>query len=205
MQKSIIFDKYITNYQKQYGKLSLAVYNNLATMVNCINIRLALFNQEVVWQQVAYLMATVKHETDDTFGTFKEVRQERTDTPRRKEVRRLQDRYWYTGYYGRGPVQLTWLSNYKWAQALTGSPLLHYPDLLLTDLSLGYEVIILGMVRGKLTGKSLNSYIYHDKTTNKDVIDYINARRIVNGTDVAEKIAGYAKTLYTILISSIEG
>ena len=43
------------------------------------------------------------------------------------------------------------------------------------------------MFRGLFTGKKLADYM-NDKET-----DYYNARRIINGLDKAELIAGYAK------------
>ena len=43
-----------------------------------------------------------------------------------------------------------------------------------------------GMAEGWFTGKKLSDYI-HGKTC-----DYVNARRIINGTDKASTLAGYA-------------
>lgn len=194
----INIDKFYLEYINKFSPTTLIVRNNIAVMLSEINIRLLMFNKPVLLQQIAYICATAHHETGANYGTWKEVRQEKTDTSRRKEVRRLQDRYWDSGYYGRGPVQLTWQENYKWAQALTGAPLLSQPDLLLTNLSLGYEVMIIGMVAGNFTGKSLNTYI------NKNEIDYIGARRIINGADRAEDIAKYTEKFYNVLINSFD-
>lgn len=41
-----------------------------------------------------------------------------------------------------------------------------------------------GMEAGRFTGKKLSDYLPGD---------YVNARRIINGTDKAEQIAGYAR------------
>lgn len=70
--------------------------------------------------------ATIAVET----GIFLPVR-ERRASEKQVEIRRLQDRYWSTGYYGRGLIQLTWARNYhRYGQRL-GLPLLEQPDLLL--------------------------------------------------------------------------
>jgi fumarate reductase subunit D len=52
------------------------------------------------------------------------------------------------------------------------------------------------MRTGMFTGRKLSDF-FNDKRT-----DYKNARRIINGTDEASKIAGYAHEFETILISA---
>ena len=54
-------------------------------------------------------------------------------------------------------------------------------------------VMFEGMMRGTFTGKSLSNY-FNDKTT-----DWLNARRIINGTDEAAAIANIAKAFFTDL------
>lgn len=186
-------------YRKLFNeKLTEKQVENMEVFFDSCVKYIAYFNTDVYAQQLAYTWATVKHETGNTYGAFKEVRQVRVDTPRRKEVRRLQDRYWYTGYYGRGPVQLTWDYNYKWAQSITGKPLLKDPDILLRDLETGYHITIYGMALGKFTGRRLSNYI------NKDKVDYRQARRVVNGLDAADKIAGYARIFERIFKEVLE-
>lgn len=87
-------------------------------------------------------------------------------------------------YYGRGFVQITWYENYEKFSKLLGIDLLNRPELALqTDYAA--EIAAIGMSKGSFTGVNLNRY-FNDKTT-----DTINARRIINGTDKAELIAGY--------------
>ncbi len=57
---------------------------------------------------MAYLLATIKHECADKWQPIKEYR----NRPGSKG-RANQDRYWLTGYMGRGFCQLTWLDNYR--------------------------------------------------------------------------------------------
>lgn len=66
------------------------------------------------------------------------------------------------------------------------------PDLLL-EMEYSYWAMSYAMRNGTYTGASLKKYI-HD-----DVCDYVNARRIINGTDCAERIAGYAEKFESIL------
>jgi hypothetical protein len=51
----------------------------------------------------------------------------------------------------------------------------------------------LGMRRGSFTGKKLADFI-HD-----NVADYVNSRRIINGLDHAQDIAGYAQSFEALL------
>ena len=68
---------------------------------------------------------------------------------------------------------------------ILGIDLLNNPDLAMRA-DIAANIMIVGMVRGLFTGKKLNDYINDKKT------DYVNARRIINGTDAAAKIAAYA-------------
>lgn len=87
-------------------------------------------------------------------------------------------------YYGRGRIQNTWFENYLKLERRFGRQFVTEPDLLLDD-KIDAEVTITGHVEGIWTGKKLADY-FNDKKS-----DPINARRIVNGTDKAELIAGY--------------
>lgn len=127
---------------------------------------------------LAYILATVFHETAATMQPIRE---------RGGEKYLKAKRYW--PYYGRGHVQLTWERNYRAMGALLGLDLVSHPDLALRpDVSV--KVLFEGMTRGAsgkgdFTGKSLEDYF------NATTDDPVGARRIVNGTDKAELIAGY--------------
>ena len=61
-----------------------------------------------------------------------------------------------------------------------------YPDKVMQpDVSL--FIVVHGMNNGVFTGKKLRDYISDNRW------DFVGARRIVNGTDRAELIAGYAQ------------
>lgn len=131
------------------------------------------------YRHLAYIFATVYHEVAKTMQPIREWG--------------LGKRYPYgkpdpeTGetYYGRGFVQLTHKRNYQLASRKLGVDFVKHPDLVMLP---GHAVDILfeGMEQGWFTGKKLSDYI------NDQQVDYKNARRIINGTDRAELIAGYA-------------
>lgn len=67
--------------------------------------------------------------------------------------------------------------------------LLNNPDLALKD-DIAAQIMVKGMTKGIFTGVNLDRYFYAERT------DWVNARKIINGLDMAEKIAGYAKIFY---------
>lgn len=98
--------------------------------------------------------------------------------------------------YGRGDVQLTWDENYERADhelGLGGRLIANY-DLAL-DPEISARIIVRGMQEGWFTGKALAAYLPATATQ----AQFVAARRIVNGTDKAELIAGYAVTFQASL------
>jgi putative chitinase len=97
-------------------------------------------------------------------------------------------------YYGRGFVQLTWYDNYLAQDTKLGlnSELVTTPDLAL-DPDIATQILFAGMRDGDFTGKQLSDY-FTDTVT-----DWYNARRIVNATDQATTIAGYAEKFLNAL------
>jgi putative chitinase len=92
-------------------------------------------------------------------------------------------------YYGRGYVQLTWYENYENMGRLLHVDLLNIPELAL-EPAIAAAIMIKGMTGGLFTGRSLGEFMTDDHT------DWVNARKIINGLDHAETIAGYAKVFY---------
>lgn len=96
--------------------------------------------------------------------------------------------------YGRGYVQLTWDSNYERADkelGLNGALLRDFNMAMRQDIAA--KIMFSGMAEGWFTGKKLADYLTA-ATTN-----YVGARRIINGTDKAKTIAGYAMTFEAAL------
>lgn len=91
-------------------------------------------------------------------------------------------------YFGRGYVQLTWKANYAkateklHARGHTGVDFVNRPaEVMRPDYAA--LILFIGMKEGWFTGKKLGHYFGDGKN------DPVNARRIVNGTDKAAKIA----------------
>lgn len=129
-------------------------------------------------RHVAYSLATVFHETGRVMLPVTEGGRGLGRAYGRRDPQ--------TGafYYGRGQVQLTWRANYARMGARLNVDLVWHPELALVP-AIGARILIIGMSEGMFTGKTLAQYFY------RGVSDPINARRIVNGTDRAELVAGY--------------
>jgi predicted chitinase len=124
---------------------------------------------------LAYALATAHHETDRTFGPIREYGKGKGKK--------------YSPYYGRGLVQLTWDYNYKKMSPVVGVDLVKNPDRAL-DLKNAIPIMFVGMKRGIFTGKKFADYF--DGAKEK----WVDARRIINGLDKANLIAGYAQKYY---------
>lgn len=99
-------------------------------------------------------------------------------------------------YAGRGYVQLTGRANYARAGTKIGQDLIGHPALAM-DPEFAAEIMREGMKAGWFTGKSFASYL--PASGPADVAAFTQARRIINGTDRAAMIAGYAVQFQTAL------
>jgi hypothetical protein len=129
---------------------------------------------------VAYLLATVRHETGFTYAPVEEI------GLGAGHAYGVPDPVTGQTYFGRGYVQITWKNNYQAFSQLPTVDLVQNPALALQP-PISYQIASEGMRLGKFTGVSLQNFI-HD-----DTADYVNARKIINGLDQAETIAGYAQ------------
>lgn len=150
---------------------------------------------------LAYMLGTVYHETARTMFPIEEYGKGRG--------RRYGKKYKQSGqpydepdhiYYGRGYVQITWYENYERMGRILGIPLLQKPELALVPEHAA-DIMFEGMTKsvsfkGDFTGHYLEQYFNGSKE------DWVNARRIINGRDRAELIAGYAKRFYQIILAS---
>lgn len=150
----------------------------------------------IAW--VAYALGTAWHETAHTMQPIKEyggrsyfmrmydVTGRRPNTAKRYGNTRVGDGALFCG---RGYVQLTWANNYKKAGAKIGVDLYGNPDLAM-DRGNAAAIMRHGMREGWFTGKRFDSYLPAAGCATRK--QFTAARRIINGTDKASLIAGYA-------------
>lgn len=138
-------------------------------------------NGLVIPEQIAYVLATVEHETG---GTFKPVTEAYWLKNPDKYLKEHHGDYY--PYYGRGFVQLTWDYNYKKYGEILNIDLLNNPSLALNP-NVALFILVHGFKHGTFTGKKLTDYI------NTDKCDFVNARKCINGLDKAKHIARLAK------------
>ena len=150
---------------------------------------------------LAYMLATAHHETDRTmrpiheygsnarFTKLYDVNGDRPQTAVKNGNPQPGDGI---KYCGRGFVQLTWKNNYKLMSAPTGVDLVANPDRAM-EIPVATVVMFFGMIKGTFTSRKLADYF------NTTTEDWVNARRIINGTDKANLIAAYGKSYYAAI------
>jgi len=99
-------------------------------------------------------------------------------------------------YKGRGYVQLTGRKNYALASAKLGVDLVGHPELALGD-DVAAKIMRRGMDEGWFTGRKFATYL--PATVPATRKQFTDARRIINGTDCDDEIAGYALELQKAL------
>ncbi len=134
--------------------------------------------QGLLRNQCAYVLGTSFWETAHTMKPVVEAYWLSEDW-RRTHLR-------YYPWYGRGFVQLTWQANYKRAEAELGVLFTQDPNKAL-DPANAAAIAVTGMREGWFTGRKLSDYIDLQHS------DFVDARRIINGTDRAQEIAVLAE------------
>lgn len=161
------------NYEYFFDRIRRAVFGGRLTPTQVDGIEKIMAFRDKMWptmsyDELAYVLATVVHETAFTMQPIAE----------RGSKKYLQSKPYFP-WIGRGLVQITWEKNYKLFRISNPEDALKWPVAL--------DVCFRGMVKGMFTGKRLADYIVPGKKPN-----YVGARRIINGTDRAALIAGYA-------------
>ncbi|SHO65803.1 Predicted chitinase [Pseudoxanthobacter soli DSM 19599] len=155
-------------------------------------------------RQLAYVLATAYHETAGTMEPVAEYggdeyKRNLYDVTGRDPARARAMGNTEPGdgprYAGRGFVQLTWKNNYARAGRKLGLDLVGQPDDAMKP-DIAARILVRGMAEGWFTGKKLGDYIAGA------ACDWKGARRIVNGTDKADLIAGYAAAFHAALAST---
>ena len=158
-----------------FGKLTAKQVEGLTAILDHWEKNLA--RQDDRW--LAYALGTAHHETDKTFGPIREYGLGR-------------GKRYGTTYYGRGLVQLTWDYNYAKLGKRLKIDLVGDPDLAL-KLEHAVPIMFIGMTDGMFTGKKFADYFLGPKE------DWLNARRIINGTDKRQLVADYAHAYYAAI------
>ncbi len=189
---------FFTTMRSRLGKLNQSQVDGTEAVLNAIT------GQPRSWQ--AYMLATARHETAATMQPIKErgghayftkMYDVTGDRPK------LAVQYGNTcagdgpKFCGRGYVQLTWKVKYEKADAalakaglIERGDLVGNPDIAMQPAIAAF-IMLEGMTEGWFTGRKLASYLPPAGVAKAS--QYINARRIINGTDCAEKIEGYAQ------------
>ncbi|MBS1513868.1 MAG: hypothetical protein JSS63_02475 [Bacteroidetes bacterium] len=183
----INLEKFYTGYRQKFGSLSQGQVDGLNFLIECFE-KSRLINR---LSEFAYILATVKHETAETFQPI----EERGGWNYFKYligklgIKNLSEA---NRYKGRGYVQLTGKVNYQLFTELLGIDFINQPEITMQKLY-AWMILEIGMTRGLFTGKKLQDYIKENSR------DFFNARRIINGLDKAGLIASYANDFYEIL------
>lgn len=147
---------------------------------------------------IAYGLATAYHETAKTMQPVMETLATTVD----EAIRRLdvafaagklpwvKQPYWKKdadgkSWLGRGLVQLTHEANYRKLGDAIGVNLVADPEKARDDATAA-KIMVVGMTQGLFTGKKLGDYLTAKST------DFVNCRRIINGTERADLVAAYA-------------
>ena len=155
----------------------------------------------------AYALATSYHETAHTMQPIKEYggpkyfhKMYDPQGARPDFAKRNGNIYPGDGvkFCGRGFVQLTWRSNYKRAGDKLNVDLIGGPDLAMSK-DIAALILRHGMKDGWFSGKSFASYL--PASGPATAAQFQAARRIINGTDKAALIAGYATKFQDALIA----
>jgi len=192
-------EKFYNGFRQKFGKL-------VQPKVDAINFLLDEFDKSELFDskaKIAYAFATIMRETAETFQPVKEGywitnnRVQKLYNYYYNHNRHALDTIFPNGlaeknYLGRGYVQVTHNYNYKNIGDKIGVDLLNNPDKAL-EPEIAYKIMEYGMFNGTFTGKKLSRYI------NNSIIDYYNARKVINGLDSAKEIASNAEKFYNII------
>lgn len=151
---------------------------------------------------LAYMLATAFHETARTMQPVRETRASTDDAAitiltkyfLAGKLPWVKKPYWEKdsegkSWLGRGLVQITHKPNYINLGKAIGEDLTTDPNRAM-DMGVAMKIMFTGMTNGLFTTKKLKDY-FHGQ-----VSDWKNARKIINGVESADLVAGYAIKFY---------
>lgn len=161
--------------------------------------------QDLRW--LAYALATVFHETGATMQPIREIGSPDyffrmydplSPEPRRAALaKRMGAKPGEGGlFYGRSYPQITWRVNYLFWEKRLGIDLTSTAEARdrVMDPDIGARILFEGMIEGVFTGKKLADYFGPQRG------DWRGARRIINGLDKADLVAGYGREFHAALM-----
>lgn len=156
-------------------------------------------------RHLAYMLATAFHETA---RTMRPVRETLASTDERAiaildrayaagRLPQVARPYWRRdgegrSFLGRGFVQITHRQNYRRLSEALGIDLVSDPARAM-EIGIAATVLVTGMMRGLFTGVALTDVFSATRE------DWTGARRVVNGLDRAELVAGYGRAFMKAL------
>lgn len=156
--------------------------------LGCTRLILEVAAQEKCYlEEKAYILATALWETNQTMEPVEEayfLGEERAERYRRNLS--------YYPWHGRGFVQLTHERNYKRMSKRLGLDLTSDPSVVMQP-EISARILVVGSREGLFSGKRLSAFLSPGNP------DYVNARRVINGTDCARRIADIALQYENVL------
>jgi putative chitinase len=195
--------KFFDLYRERFGPLTQELVDALEFLLGRVEEDTRFAGTESDRRKVAYCLATFKWETAHTMRPIDERGGDRYFNTRYGPATKVGKRLGNTKagdgarFHGRGYVQLTGRANYARAKTIIGVDLIGSPELA-KDPLVAYGIAMQGMSDGWFTGKKLAHYFKDDTAP-----DWVNARRMINGLDQAERIADIARRFNEMLRFSI--
>jgi len=168
---------YLDGLTKAFGPLSKMQQQHASQIITSFD-----RNGDRDFRKLSYMLATAWHESRQ-LTSLKEIRCA-PGTPCYED----QNRYWSSGYWGRGFVHLTHLDNYRKMSKRLNLDLVNNPVLAESPV-VAADILVIGMLEGIFTNLKLSDFI------NSQITDYTSARRVVHKLDRADLIASYAHSI----------
>ena len=195
INKDIFFKEYKKNFN---GILNKSV-EGLSNLIELCNFKKPFDDV----RQLAYFFATIKHETALSFKPIREYGNANYFI-KRYFLNPIQRR-WLNNksssdavkYCGRGYAMITGRGNYERFAKYLNIDIINKPELCLTT-EVAFEILVYGFKNGAFAqGHNIDYYI------NENKCNYLDARKIINGTDKKNLVAKYATKFEIILKNSI--
>ena len=207
---------FFNDYKGRFGPMKQTEVNGLDFLLDQIETD----KEFTILRQVAYMLATVKGET----GVFQPLKEKRANPKKQPALFKQQGKYFPSGFFGRGYVQLTFRENYRMAgQKLAGTVIevqnkdgskrklsidndtfVNEPDLVMQPTA-SYQILSRGMREGWFRRrKNKVPFKLSDFIKEGSPPDYKGARNIINHpSSFADKFAGFAEKFELVLRASL--